>query len=152
MSEPDHTTQIAAALERLLPPLWEACFTPLPPGLVVDLPVGQARTLIHLSVAGRRRMGELADDLGVKLPTATRIVDRLVERGLAARSSCEDDRRVVWVQATPEGDAIANAARRFRRGIMVSRLGRLDGHQREALLRALDLLEDVVAEPLPAGR
>lgn len=151
MSEPEHTTQIAAALERLLPPLWETCFTPLPPGLVVDLPVGQARTLIHLSVAGRRRMGELAEDLGVKLPTATRIVDRLVERGLVARSSCEDDRRVVWVRATAEGEALADAARRFRRGIMVSRLGRLDDRQRESLLRALKLLEDVVAGPLPAA-
>jgi hypothetical protein len=68
VSEPDDTTQIAAALERLLPRLWEACFTPLPPGIVVDLPVGQARTLIHLAVAGRRRMGELAEDLGVKRP------------------------------------------------------------------------------------
>jgi DNA-binding MarR family transcriptional regulator len=151
VSEPDHTTQIAAALERLLPSLWEACFTPLPPGLVVDLPVGQARTLIHLAVSGRRRMGELAEDLGVKLPTATRIVDRLVERGLAERSPCEDDRRVVWVNATQEGEEIADAARRFRRGIMVGRLSRLDGHQRESLLRALELLEDVVADPLPAA-
>jgi DNA-binding MarR family transcriptional regulator len=152
VSDTDQTTQIAATLERLLPALWETCFTPLPPGLVVDLPVGQARTLIHLSVAGRRRMGELAEDLGVKLPTATRIVDRLVERNLVARSSSEKDRRVVWVQATDEGLAIAHAARRFRRGIMADRLNRLDGPQREALLQALALLDEVVADALPATR
>jgi len=151
VSEPDQTTEIAAALERLLPRLWETCFTPLPPGLVADLPVGQARTLIHLWLAGRRRMGELAEDLGVKLPTATRIVDRLVERGLVARSSWDQDRRVVWVQVTPEGEALAEAARRFRRGIMESRLERLDDRQRESLLRALALLEDVVSEPFPAA-
>jgi DNA-binding MarR family transcriptional regulator len=152
VSEPDQTTQIAAALERLLPQLWAACFTPLPPGEVVDLPVGQARTLGHLSVAGRRRMGELAEDLGVKLPTATRIVDRLVERGLVERRPCDKDRRVVWVEATAEGQSLADAARRFRRGVILSRLERVDARQRASLVQALSLLEDMVSEPaLVAG-
>jgi DNA-binding MarR family transcriptional regulator len=152
MDDPDPTTQIAASLERLLPVLWEKYFTPLPPGIVVDLPLGQARTLVHLYLAGRRRMGELAEDLGVKLPTATRIVDRLVERGLVSRASWDKDRRVVWVEATEEGKAIADAARRFRREIIVTRLARLDERQRESILRALSLLEDVVADPAPALR
>ena len=150
MSEPHQNTDIAASLERLLPVLWDTYFTPLPPGLVVDLPVGQARTLIHLAVAGRRRMGELADDLGVKLPTATRIVDRLVERDLVTRESWDKDRRVVWVQATEEGMAIAEAARQFRRGIIVRRLSKLDERQRASIVRALALLEEVVAEPARA--
>jgi DNA-binding MarR family transcriptional regulator len=97
-------------------------------------------------------MGELAEDLGVKLPTATRIVDRLVERGLVTRASWDKDRRVVWVQATAEGRAIADAARRFRREIIVSRLGRLDDGQRDSILQALSLLEDVVADPEPVAR
>src|SRR5262245_3443471 len=151
VSEPDQTTTVAAALARLLPQLWAACFTPLPPGAVLDLPVGQARTLGHLSVVGRRRMGELAEDLGVKLPTATRIVDRLVERELVERSPCDRDRRVVWVEATAEGQALADAARRFRRGVILSRLERLDGRQRAALVQALELLEDVVSEPVPVA-
>ena len=143
---------IAGALEWLVPQLWQACFTPLPPGVVQDLPVGQARTLIHLSVAGRRRMGELAEDLGVKLPTATRIVDRLVERGLVERSASPEDRRVVWVEPTPEGAALAEAARRFRRGVMVARLERLSDDQRAAVAAALELLARVAAEPSPATR
>jgi DNA-binding MarR family transcriptional regulator len=152
VTDAEDIARIAASLERLVPRLWATCFTPLPPGQVVDLPVGQARTLIHLSVAGRRRMGELADDLGVKLPTATRIVDRLVERGMVARSASPDDRRVVWVEPTEEGAAVAEAARRFRRGVMVSRLERLDAEQLGALLEALQLLEQVAAEPAPAAR
>ena len=142
---------IAGALERLIPQLWEACFTPLPPGVVQDLPVGQARTLIHLSVAGRRRMGELAEDLGVKLPTATRIVDRLVERGFVTRSAGSEDRRVVWVEPTAEGSALAEAARRFRREVLVARLARLSDDQRHALAEALELLARVAAEPVPAA-
>jgi DNA-binding MarR family transcriptional regulator len=154
MSDPraDTKAAIAASLERLLPRLWDACFTPLPPGPVAELPVGQARTLVHLQVAGRRRMGELADDLGVRLPTASRIVDRLVARGLVARVADPDDRRVVRVEATPTGIALAQAARSFRRAVIVSRLERLDDEGRAALLEALALLEKVAAEPVGATR
>jgi DNA-binding MarR family transcriptional regulator len=148
VTDPDRTTEVAAALERVVPVLWDTYFTPLPPGLVADLPLGQARTLTHLSVVGQRRMGELAEDLGVKLPTATGIVDRLVERGLVQRSASDEDRRVVWVRPTAEGEAIAEAARRFRREIIVGRLARLDEGQRASVLRALSLLE-VVAGPAP---
>jgi hypothetical protein len=57
---------------------------------------------------------------------------------------------VVWVTATPQGEELAEAARSFRRGIMVERLTRLDERQQHALTQALELLEDVVADPHPA--
>jgi DNA-binding MarR family transcriptional regulator len=97
-------------------------------------------------------MGELADDLGVRVPTATRIVDRLEERDLAARHPDERDRRVVWVEATPQGVTLADEARRFRREVILQRLGRLDGEQLSALGRALDLLEDAVPETVVGTR
>lgn len=152
MSDATASHHIAAALERLLPRLWESCFTPLPPGQFAELPVGQARTLAHLAVTGRRRMGELADDLGVRVPTATRIVDRLEERHLAARHPDERDRRVVWVEATSRGVTLADEARRFRREVILRRLEHLDGEQLSALGHALDLLEDAVPETVVGTR
>jgi DNA-binding MarR family transcriptional regulator len=86
------------------------------------------------------------------VPTATRIVDRLEERGLAARSPDGRDRRVVWVEATPSGGALASEARRFRRRVIVERLRRLDPSQREALGQALGLLEGAIGEPLSTAR
>ena len=137
----DSWNEIALTLETLLPRLWDAIFTPLPPGAVADLPIGQARTLLHLTLVGRRRMGELAEDLGVKVPTMTRMVDRLVERGLVAREAFEDDRRVVQVAPTAEGERIAAEARAFRRGVIGSRLAGLDDDVRQRVLDALRLLE-----------
>lgn len=146
----DSTTPLAAALERLLPALWSS-FTPLPPGGLADLPVGQARVLGLLTLTGRRRVGELAEELGVRVPTITGIVDRLEERGLAARSRCEDDGRVVWVAALPAGERVAEAARDARRDVIATRLARLEPPARAALLEALELLEDALAEPAGVG-
>jgi DNA-binding MarR family transcriptional regulator len=139
------TEDVAARLERLLPALWSACFTPLPPGEVGELPVAQARTLTHLAHVGCRRMGALADDLGVRLPTASRIVDRLEERGLAVREPDADDGRAVVVRATPAGARIAAEARRFRHGVIGARLDGLSREQTETLATALDLLEQAVS-------
>ena len=48
-------------------------------------------------------MGELSQALSVPLYTATRMVDSLVENGLADRLSDPDDRRIVRVSLTDDG-------------------------------------------------
>ena len=48
-------------------------------------------------------MGELSQALSVPLYTATRLVDSLVENGLADRLSDPDDRRIVRVTLTDDG-------------------------------------------------
>jgi DNA-binding MarR family transcriptional regulator len=48
-------------------------------------------------------MGELSQALSVPLYTATRMVDSLVESGLADRLSDPDDRRIVRVTLTDDG-------------------------------------------------
>jgi DNA-binding MarR family transcriptional regulator len=48
-------------------------------------------------------MGELSQALSVPLYTATRMIDSLVENGLADRLSDPDDRRIVRVTLTDDG-------------------------------------------------
>ncbi len=57
---------------------------------------------IHLH-AGPIRMGELAERLLVANSSCNRIVGRLADAGLIARSHGEHDRREVLVALTPEG-------------------------------------------------
>jgi DNA-binding MarR family transcriptional regulator len=46
---------------------------------------------------------EIAGQMITRMPDITRLVDRLVEAGLAQRNRCCKDRRVVRVQITPAG-------------------------------------------------
>ncbi len=70
----------------------------------VDLTANQLLALMLVSSApdGRMKAGEIAARLGISLPAATALVDRLVAAGVVARSQRED-RRVVWVSATDQG-------------------------------------------------
>jgi len=54
-------------------------------------------------------MGELSQALSVPLYTATRLVDSLVENGLADRLSDPDDRRIVRVTLTDSGRRLYEA-------------------------------------------
>jgi len=61
------------------------------------------QTLWILQESGPMPMTHLADVLGVALPNATGIVDRMEQRGLVERVRDDADRRVVTVRPTQAG-------------------------------------------------
>lgn len=67
---------------------------------------------------GPCQVSEVASHLGVTLSAATGLVDRLVKAKLATRDRDLNDRRVVWVKATPEGEAAVQAAEQRRRAAL----------------------------------
>jgi len=49
------------------------------------------------------RSTEIGKDMVVRVPDVTRLVDRLIDKGLAERGRCNEDRRVVHVKITKPG-------------------------------------------------
>jgi len=71
-----------------------------------DVSLPQLHLLATLQDRGAMTVSELAGMLGVSLPSASSIVDRLDDRGYVTRSRAETDRRVVTVQMTEKGRQI----------------------------------------------
>lgn len=67
------------------------------------------RVLLMLARGTGRSMGEIAGHTTLPAPTATRIVDRLVERRLAYRSADPLDRRRVLVHLSAEGRTVVES-------------------------------------------
>lgn len=61
--------------------------------------------LYHLMKQGRCPVAELARTLHSDAGAMTRTLDRLERKGLCRRVRCTEDRRVVQVEITPEGEA-----------------------------------------------
>ena len=61
--------------------------------------------LLRLRTAGRSTVADLARWLQVDAGAMTRLLDRLEKKGLCKRVRCTEDRRVVQVELTPEGEA-----------------------------------------------
>ena len=123
---------------------------PLPP----DLTMQQVRVLGHVTkdpgIAGH----ELGDRLGVSAPTASGLIDRLVEKGLISRVDDPSDRRVRRLHPTELGlDVIREMDSMFGRvlGMLIQHMS-LDDLEllRRGSLAMLDALERAQAE-LGAG-
>ena len=82
----------------------------------------------------RLRMIDVSEALRLSKSGATRLVDRLQDRGLVLRASCPSDRRVVYAGLTDDGvSALDSAAPAFVAGLM-EQLGRgLDADSVERL-------------------
>ena len=79
----------------------------------LGLPLGELEVLLRLLRTPEHRLASsaLARESSMTGGGLTRMVDRLVAAGTVTRVSRPTDRRVVWVQATADGLAIARRAR-----------------------------------------
>lgn len=67
-----------------------------------ELSVGQLHVIMVIRLREEVSMSELAELLGVAPPSASAMVDRLVEKGLLNRRHGLQDRRKVMVRVSPE--------------------------------------------------
>lgn len=91
-------------------------------------------------------MGELSEALGVPPNTATRVVDWLVSAGYAERLPDREDRRVVRVSLTVEGDALYRAINQFVLQRTEELLRRFEPEERESLVALLQKLARLLRE------
>jgi len=80
----------------------------------VPVTVPQHRLLVLVSSDGPRRIGTLADDLGVNQSNASRLVARLAEQGLVQRVADPADGRVALVGVTVAGRRVLDAVSEHR--------------------------------------
>jgi DNA-binding MarR family transcriptional regulator len=120
--------------------------------LVVDggppLESGEIDTLDQIAWTSPCQMHEIASGLQVDASTATRAVDRLIRRGLVERARDPDDGRFVSVWITSEGRRVHSALLARRLEFVASVLDQFDDADRQALLRLLPALADVVSTML----
>lgn len=85
-------------------------FRSLDDPLYRGLTVSQSYVLRLLFFHGPHTMGELANDLDVRLSTMTGVVDQLEEKGFVERADNPDDRRSLQVRITDRGRTLYHQA------------------------------------------
>jgi DNA-binding MarR family transcriptional regulator len=116
----------------------------------IGLDLGQIDFLEHLVLGGAARMSDLAETLRVDASTATRAVQRLVDRGLAARAGDPRDARCVMVEPTADGRALHEELAASRQAAMRELLAGFTAAERRQLAdgmeRLVAALDEFVAE------
>ena len=107
----------------------------------LELNPNQLSAMGVLLNSGDQLMGELAALEKVRPPSMTRIVNSLEVRGYVARRPDPRDHRQCLVALTESGRQVLLANRRRRDEWLAVRLAGLDPADREALRRAVPVLE-----------
>ena len=108
-----------------------------------ELSAAQLSTLKMLLGDGQR-VGEIARNLGVRVPSATEQIIKLERAGLARREPDPADSRAVRVVLTPEGRAAVDSANQRRNRVMADLLGTLTDQDRTALAAALPVIDKII--------
>jgi MarR family transcriptional regulator, organic hydroperoxide resistance regulator len=112
--------------------------------LSLDLGMGQLKAMMVLAKNERITVGGVARALNLSEPSASLLVDKLVQRGLAARETDPADRRRTLVLASEEGHLLVDRLRRNRWQHVLGWLGQMEETDIRALMQGLDALARVI--------
>ena len=112
----------------------------------LDLTMPQARTLFYLA-DGSRRMSTIAGRLGVEMPSATSMIDRLVVKGLVERGQDPADRRAVVCSLTPAGRDAVEKFWSLRAARTESLAAVLSTQELEIVVPAMRIMADATRRP-----
>lgn len=105
----------------------------------IDLTLPQIRTLASLS-DGPERMSDIAAQSGTSLSAATAMIDRLVEKGLVARSHDRRDRRVVICELTDAGRETLRSLWSIRQDSLRKLAEHMSADELQTVIAALEIL------------
>ena len=113
------------------------------------LSVPQFRALCFVERYDGASLSAVAEHLDLSLPTVSRMINGLVERGYLQRKNSEDDRRHMSLSVRPRGQAVMHKARNATQAFLVEKLQDLTAEQHEAIVAAMQALRQVFEQEMP---
>ncbi|MDI6827170.1 MAG: MarR family transcriptional regulator [Armatimonadota bacterium] len=111
-----------------------------------ELSVPQFRVLAYLRRHEGASLSDLADHSGLTLPTMSKMVEGLVERGLVRREASHSDRRRVMLGLTRQGRTVFDSAAQGARMRIGELLSKLSAEEQMTIIRAMEKLRFIVDE------
>ncbi len=108
-----------------------------------DLSVPQFRTLAYLSRHEGASLSDVAEHIGLTLPSMSKMVDGLVTRQLVTRETSPSDRRRVTLRLTPLGQTTWQSAREATQAHLSQRVAALSAAKRATVVTAMQALRPI---------
>lgn len=113
-----------------------------------QLTMPQLRVLFQVRRSPGITTGQLSRNMGITMSTTSGLVAKLVDGGLVARSSSQDDRRQIPLQLTEAGQQLAGELAEFTRPFLDCLAEEL-GQDIESVVTALETLIAAAARVRP---
>jgi len=117
-----------------------------------ELSVPQFRMLTFLKRHEGASLSDVADHMGLTLPSMSKMMDGLVTRGLVTRGAHPDDRRRVTLGLSADGRRIWERARKVTQACMVGWLSELSEAERDRVVEAMQALRPIFVPDREAAK
>jgi DNA-binding MarR family transcriptional regulator len=155
LAENDAAGHCATLLLETMPRVLKAVRVAVGNDAERGLNVPQFRTLMFVDQHAGASLSTAAEFLGLSLPSASKLVDGLVKRGMLMRQSDRKDRRRMTLRLTRKGDALLSGVQETVRGHLAGMLDRMDTGSLGVLAEALRVLQanfpPLGGDPSPAA-
>ena len=114
-----------------------------------DLSVPQLRSLSFISHNEGASLSDVAEHIGLSLPSASKLIDGLVNRKLVLRIPSEDDRRRIMLSLTATGVTTLQISIRATEAYLTAVLSGIPEPDCESVLRAIQILRPLFSTLQP---
>ncbi|MGA2513826.1 MAG: MarR family transcriptional regulator [Candidatus Limnocylindrales bacterium] len=143
----EHTTpdQVAVSVLETIPPSMRAIREQMRLGRAASLSVVQFRLLLYVRRNPGTSLSPVAEHLGISLPAASQLVERVVRAGLLTRIQHPEERRRVELRISDAGAATLGECDARTRAWLCERFAGLEQAELDRLAQALQDLRDLLA-------
>jgi DNA-binding MarR family transcriptional regulator len=113
-----------------------------------ELSVPQFRTLNFLSGHKGASLSEVAEHIGLTLPSMSTLIEGLVTRNFAVRRTHADDRRRVTLELTDRGQSTLRTARDATQDYLAEQLETLSSEDRNTVTKSMRILRSIFEEKI----
>lgn len=135
----------AAALMELAPLIMRTMRQELSAHAALDLSVVQFRALRFVARRRGASLSDVAEHLGMTLPAASKLIDRVLEQGLLTRDIDHEDRRRVVLALTEQGQQGLERAHAAAQQRLAQLLQTLSEDELAQCVQAFSLLRGALA-------
>jgi DNA-binding MarR family transcriptional regulator len=138
-------SECAALLMDVVPPVMGHIRREMRSHRAPGISVPQLRTLIFLNRHEGASLSEVADHIGLQLPTMSKTVDALVSRKLVLRKASSSDRRRISLKLSAQGIDVLRQTRSEAEADLAETLKSLTPAQQDSIVEALTALGAIFA-------
>lgn len=108
----------------------------------------QFHLMLHVKMGERVKISDLSEFMLVSVPTASRMVNTLSDRGLVAKKRLGDNKRSIYLELTPEGERTVNRLRKRQLDTLARVLEKIPRDHLEAFLEVTEKIADQMVSGL----
>ncbi len=142
---PSSPNETAHEILEVVPLVMRTVRTQMRNSRSLNLSVPQFRTLGFVHRHPGTSLSDVAEHVGLALPSMCKLIDGLVERKLIKRRSHPSDRRRITLDLTSKGGALLQSARESTQESLAERLSVLHKHDCSTIVYAMQILYQLFA-------